>query len=47
MSSQKILDEATTKMKELLDSYMRSGFTREESLEMVKIHLVDYLMEAE
>jgi hypothetical protein len=39
------LDDITIVMHELLESYMRSGFTRKEGMELVKIHLVDYLTE--
>ena len=41
------LDEITIVMHELLESYVRSGFTRKEGMELVKIHLVDYLTEPE
>jgi len=36
-------DEIAISMHELMASYIRSGFTRKEALQLVKIHLVDYL----
>ena len=41
------LDEIAIVMHELLDAYMRTGFTRKEGMELVRIHLVDYLTEPE
>ena len=40
-------DDAAIGMHELLESYIRAGFTRKEGMELVKIHLVDYLTEPE
>ncbi len=40
------LDDITIVMHELLESYVRSGFTRKEGMELVRIHLVDYLTES-
>ena len=36
-------DEVAISMHELLESYVRAEFTREEALDLVKIHLVEYL----
>ena len=40
-------DEIAIAMHELLDSYVRAGFTRKEGMELVRIHLVDHLTEPE
>ena len=42
-----LFDNIAIAMHELLDSYVRAGFTRKEGMELVKIHLVDYLTEPE
>ncbi len=40
-------DDVAVGMHELLASYIRAGFTRREGMELVRIHLVDYLTESE
>ena len=42
-----IFDDAAIGLHELLESYVRAGFTRKEGMELVKIHLVEYLTEPE